>query len=150
MTPKEIDMTINYAKRNGLLPSASTQAALGLAQADIAYRVAKAQGTQGVPPVIAVDHAYRASVAILFYLLFIFPVMMFISLFVWTWNPIIMLWKAAQVGLGLLIGLRMIRWVKEPASNKLSYAFPTWLLVVLGAFSIFMFFVFAIVKILSA
>lgn len=128
-----------YTKRNGLLPSAATQAAIGIAQADIAYRVAKSQGQQGVSPVIAVDHAYRSSVAILSYLFFIFPVMMFIAVFAWTWNPIIMLWKFAQVGIGILIGLRLIRWVQEPASNKLSYAFPTWLLVVLGGFSIFLF-----------
>lgn len=139
---------MRYSKRNGLMPSKEFQVALGIAQADIAYRVAKSQGSKGVPPVFAADHGFKVAVAVPAYLIFVFPVTMVTFAFAWAWNPIFLLWKFAQVAVGLIIGLRLVRWIQEPATNRTSYPIPTWLLVVGGGCSVALFCFLAVVGML--
>lgn len=134
-------MAKKYAKRNGLLPSAETQIALGIIQADIAHRVARSQSQRGVDPSVAAQHAFNVAVAVPLYFMLILPVMG-MSLLVGSTNPVFVVWRAAQFGLGLIIGVRMSRWAKEPATNRLNYSVPTWALVTLGGVSVAVFFCF--------
>lgn len=129
---------MKYAKRNGLLPDAETQVLIGAAQIYIAHRVARRQGRQGVDPPMAAHHAFRAAMLVPFYVVFILPVMA-MSMLVMTSNPVFHVWRAAQIGLGLLIGVRMLRWLREPATNRLVYSVPTWVLVVAGGISVAVF-----------
>jgi hypothetical protein len=129
-------------RKNGIMPSVSTQLAIGMSQGDIAYRVARSQASRGVPTDLASKHGVNASTAILYYAFFVFPVMMFTALFVWTPNPIVMLWKLVQVTLGVVILVRLHKWVYEPATNVISYKVPTWVLVVAGGVSAIMFCLF--------
>lgn len=126
-------------RKNGIMPSASTQIALGMSQGDIAYRVARSQASRGVPTELASKHGVNASTAILYYAFFVFPVMAFTAVFVWSHNPVVMLWKAFQVILGVVLLVRLHRWVYEPATNVISYKVPTWALVVAGGVSAVMF-----------
>jgi hypothetical protein len=85
----------------------------------------------GVDEVHAVPHAANASAAILGYAIFIAPVMLGLLL-IQSWSFLGFLWRTAILAIGVLILIRLIRWVKEPASNKLHYAIPTWVLISLG------------------
>lgn len=142
-------MATNTGK-NGLIPKSDLQIAVAMAQSDMAYRVARSQAARGVPTDLAAEHGSKVSTAVFAYAIFIFPVMMFTSLFVWTPNPIIMLWKLFQVGLGLIILIRMSKWINEPATNVMNYKVRTGMLVFIGGFSVFLFFLYAVYRILSA
>ena len=140
----------NKTGKNGLIPNASLQIAVGMAQADTAYRISRSQAARGVPTGLAAEHGAKASTAIFAYAIFIFPVLMVTAFLVWTPNPVIMVWKTAQVVTGMVILLRLQRWVHEPASNVLVYKISTLKLVVGGGISVLVFFLFAVYRILTA
>jgi hypothetical protein len=139
-------MAINTGK-NGLVPKADLQIAVTMAQADTAYRIARSQAARGVPQQLAAEHGSRAATALFYYWLFVFPVVMFTALVIWVPNPFIMLWKSFQVMLGVVILVRMHKWVHEPATNVISYKIPTWVLVVTGGVSAIMFCFFGLILI---
>ena len=140
----------NKTGKNGLIPDASLQVAVGMAQADMAYRISRSQAARGVPTGLAAEHGAKAATAVFAYAIFIFPILMVTALFVWTPNPIIMLWKTAQVITGMVILLRMHKWIHEPATNVLVYKISTLKLVVGGGISVLVFFLFAVYRILTA
>ena len=37
-----------------------------------------------------------------------------------------------EVVMGWVLGVRLIRWVQEPADRRMIYRIPTWLIVVVG------------------
>lgn len=143
-------MAKKYAKRNGILPSAEVQAAIGLAQADIAYRTAKAQGRKMVDPAVAAQHAVDVATAVPMYLIFILPITVVTLIAPWTLDPFMGAWRIAHATIGIVIGLRLIRWVQEPATNRLVYRIPTLALVIVGGINVFLFSLAAVAYVLTA
>ena len=142
-------MAINTGK-NGLVPPSALQIAVATAQSDVAYRIARSQAARGVPTKLASEHGAKVATAVFAYAIFIFPILMVTALFVWTPNPIIMLWKTAQVITGMVILLRMHKWIHEPATNVLVYKISTLKLVVGGGISVLVFFLLAVYIIVTA
>lgn len=119
-------------KKRSVFPTAAQQAAVGAAQSAIAFRIAEHQTRMGVDPETATSHAMRASTAVVSYAILIFPVTIGIGFLVWPNNALLLVWSRLVALLGVMIGIRLHRYVVTSAYLRLSYRIPTAVLVFLG------------------
>ena len=122
--------------RTGLLPSASTQAAIDLALGDIARRIARSQARQGVHPALATRHGVTGANAFVAWLFFIAPVMALFTLG-GLGSPIGFVLAAPLDALGIIIAIRIRRMIQGRADQRMVYRIPTWALVVGGGCYVF-------------
>ena len=118
-------------RRTGLVPDTELQIALMALSAGIASRVARSHAGRGVPPALAADHGVLAASAIIAYVVFVAPMLMLSTLGVFSsiLGPFVF---GPEVVMGWVLGVRLIRWVQEPADRRMIYRIPTWLIVVVG------------------
>lgn len=119
-------------KKRSVFPTAAQQAAVGAAQSAIAFRIAEHQTRMGVDPETATSHAMRASTAVVSYAILIFPVTIGIGFLVWPNDPLLLIWSRLVAILGVVIGVRLHRYVLTSAYLRLSYRVPTAVMVFLG------------------
>lgn len=117
--------------RTGLVPDTELQLALAALTAGIASRVARSHAGRGVSPTLAADHGVRAATAVLAYFIFIGPMLMLSTLGVFSslFGPFVF---GPEALMGWVIGVRLLRWMHEPADRRMVYRIPTWLIVVVG------------------
>lgn len=135
--------------RRGLLPSARTQVSLNFALADLSRRFAQGQARRGVDPGIAARHGTNQAGALVAWVLFIAPVMGLFTVGAYG-SPIAMLFVAPLNIIGMVILIRIHTAIIRPADQKLVYAIPTWILVVVGGAYVSGLFLLMIYRILSA
>lgn len=119
------------SRGRGLMPKASTQLAVGLSQSAIAYNVAKKQVAKGVDPQMASAHGASVSVAVWMYILWVAPVMLLLAL-IGSSNSAFNVYRLLVLGVGILIFVRMRKWIDDGASNVISYRMSTRALVIIG------------------
>lgn len=107
------------------VPRASTQAALGLLQADKAYRVARWHTSQGVPPEIAIPHAIRASRYFMYTWFLLLPSAAILGLFYWTDNVGWLIWKASVVYMSIVLWHRQKIFLITDPRLRLRYTVGT-------------------------
>jgi hypothetical protein len=124
--------------RKHILPTVEQQAALGIAQSGIAYRVAQRQAAMGVDPDLAVTHAVSVSTWTVCYWMAVVPVAGFAALCMMTGNPFLFLWGGGCVAIALVLRTRLRHFTNTPADRVLSYQTPTWLIVLAGGIWVFL------------
>ena len=117
--------------RRGLLPDAHTQASLNFALGDISRRIAYTQARNGVDPAIAARHATDCAGQLVAWVLFIAPIMGIFSLAGLS-SPRAMAIAAPLDIIGIVILIRIHTLIIRPANQRLVYAIPTWVLVLVG------------------
>lgn len=140
---------MKHEPRRGILPSASTQAAIDLALADIARRMAYSQARRGVDPRTAARHGSDQAAALMAWLFFIAPVMALFTLSALA-SPLSLLIVAPLDAIGVLILIRIQGATVRRADERPVYALPTWLLVVVGGLYVCGIFLLMIVAVLAA
>jgi hypothetical protein len=135
--------------RRGLLPDAQTQASLNFALGDISRRIAYSQARNGVDPLTAARHGTDCAGQLVAWILFVAPVMGILSLAALA-APRAMLIVAPLDMLGLLILIRIHTFIVRPANQRLIYAIPTWVLVLVGGLYVTgFFFLMVVLRLLS-
>lgn len=123
-------------RRTGLIPTINDQAANILSQGDIAYRIARSQARKGVHPELAAQHAAVVSWNIRLYACFVLlPTLAFMFL---GWDkPVWFIWCKIIISVtGIMLGFRLWRSIVVPASKRILYFVPTWVIVVIGTVTV--------------
>jgi len=121
------------------LLEARQQAALALAQAGTARRIAHRQAAMGVPVDRAADHGVRAPNALYGYWIGVVVPTCITGLCTFAHNPFIAACGAATVVLAVLLYPRVRRYVATRADWAIVYSVPTWVVVaawIVGALAV--------------
>ena len=112
-----------------MIPDARTMVKFSIIQGFIAHKVARSQAYRGVTVDRAALHAVQASDAIMVYIMLVLPVTLF-NVLILVLKPDTKYWfSGVLIVLGVWIFVRMKRWVSFPASQRILYRIPSWLVV---------------------